>query len=255
MYDFLSNLLSDHKGDVIFKVFGLWHILMMFIIFIGIFINLKMLKNKSKELRRKVIVKVINIVFIIYMLDFFLMPLAYGEIDIEKLPFHICTVTCVLAFLSRHNKFFYRYRLHFAVLGLISNLIYLIYPAGVGWYQIAPFTYRVIQTLLFHGLMTLYGVLTLFYDEIDIRWKEIKTSFGIILLITIWALLGNLVYNTPSRIYNWFFVVQDPFLMLPKDVARIIMPFIMVLIMFTLNILVYVIYFNVKKVYLSKLIK
>lgn len=204
MFELLSNLLKDHKGEVILNCFGIWHILFMILIFGGIITTVLVLKNKNQSTKDKVINLVINLVFGLYILDFFLMPLAYGSIDIEKLPFHICTVSCVLCFLSRHNKFFEKYKLQFALLGLIGNIIYVIYPAGVGWYQVAPYSYRVIQTLLFHGLMTLYGVLTLAYDDKKLEWKSCWKELVVIILMTLWALLGNVVYNNDARTYNWF---------------------------------------------------
>ena len=247
MFELLSNLLKDHKGEVIFNCFGIWHILFMILIFGGIITTVLVLKNKNQSVKDKAINLVINLVFGLYILDFFLMPLAYGSIDIEKLPFHICTVSCVLCFLSRHNKFLEEYKLKFALLGLIGNIIYIIYPAGVGWYQIAPYSYRVIQTLLYHGLMTLYGILTLVYDDEKLEWKNCWKELIVIILITLWALLGNAVYNSDARVYNWFFVVQDPFNILPENIAPIIMPFVMVFTIFFADILVYLSYFGIKK--------
>ena len=248
MFELLSNLLKDHKGKVIFNCFGIWHILFMIIIFGSIITITLLLKNKDKSTRKKTINTTINIVFGLYILDFFLMPLAYGSIDIEKLPFHICTVSCVLCFLSRHNKFLEKYKLQFALLGLIGNIIYVIYPAGVGWYQIAPYSYRVIQTLLYHGLMTLYGVLTLAYDDEKLEWKNCWKELMVIITMTLWALLGNAVYNSDARVYNWFFVVQDPFYILPKNIAPIIMPFVMIFTIFFADILVYLSYFGINKI-------
>lgn len=248
MFELLSNMLKDHKGEVIFNCFGIWHILYMLLIFGGIITTILVLKNKNQSAKDKTINIVINLVFGLYILDFFLMPLAYGSIDIEKLPFHICTASCVLCFLSRHNKFLNKFKLQFAILGLIGNLIYVIYPAGVGWYQVAPYSYRVIQTLLFHGLMTLYGVLTLAYDDVKLEWKKSYKELIVIVLITLWALLGNVIYNSDARVYNWFFVVQDPFYILPKDIAPFIMPFVMIIVIFFANTLVYISYFGIKKV-------
>ena len=248
MFELLSNLLKDHKGEVIFNCFGIWHILFMIVIFGGIITTVLILKNKNQSIKDKVINLVINLVFGLYVLDFFLMPLAYGSIDIEKLPFHICTVSCVLCFLSRHNKFFEKYKLQFALLGLIGNIIYVIYPAGVGWYQVAPYSYRVIQTLLFHGLMTLYGVLTLAYDDKKLKWKSCWKELVVIILMTLWALLGNAVYNNDTRTYNWFFVVQDPFYILPKNIASIVMPFVMICTILLGNVLVHLCYFSIKRI-------
>ena len=55
MYDILRKILQDHKGDVIFKCFGIWHILIMVIIFGGIVLSILLLKNKSKETKQKAI--------------------------------------------------------------------------------------------------------------------------------------------------------------------------------------------------------
>lgn len=248
MFELLSNLLKDHKGEVIFNCFGVWHILFMILIFGGIITTVLVLKNKNQSIKDKTINLVNKLVFGLYILDFFLMPLAYGSIDIEKLPFHICTISCVLCFLSRHNKFLEKYKLQFALLGLIGNIIYVIYPAGVGWYQVAPYSYRVIQTLLFHGLMTLYGILTLAYDDKKLEWKNCWKELVVIILMTLWALLGNAVYNTDTRTYNWFFVVQDPFNILPNNIASIIMPFVMICTFFLGNVLVYLCYFSIKRI-------
>ena len=131
---------------------------------------------------------------------------------------------------------------------MIGNIIYVIYPAGVGWYQVAPYSYRVIQTLLFHGLMTLYGILTLAYDDKKLERKSCWKELVVIILMTLWALLGNAVYNNDTRTYNWFFVIQDPFYILPKNIASIVMPFVMICTIFLGNILVYLCYFSIKRI-------
>ena len=185
MYEIFSTLLKDHKSTITFNCFGIWHILYMLIIFCSIIAIVLILKNKNQTTKVKTINLVINITFGLYILDFFLMPLAYGSIDIEKLPFHICTLSCVLCFLSRHNNYLSKFKLTFALIGLIGNIIYVIYPAGVGWYQVAPYSYRVIQTLLYHGLMTLYGILTITYDDEKIKWSNCYRELILIVLITI----------------------------------------------------------------------
>lgn len=242
MFDILSNILSDKKGDIIFSCFGLWHFLFLFVIFSVIIIFMIYLKNKDQDIKNKAINTTINIAFGLYIMDFFLMPFAYGGIDLEKLPFHICTLTCVLCFISRHNQFLSKYKFQFAILGLISNLIYVIYPAGVGWYQISPLSYRVIQTLLFHGVMTTYGLFVLIFEIDKFDKKDLVKTIMIIICITLWAILGNNLYNNEERIYNWFFVIRDPFYILPKEIALYIMPFVMIIIMSFLVGVVYLLF-------------
>ena len=248
MYDILESLLKDYKGDIIFKCFSIWHFLFMFIIFGGIITAVILLKNRSYKTKEKVLNIVITSVFALYILDFFLMPFAYGSIDIEKLPFHICTLSCVLCFLSRYNKFLNKFRVHFALLGLIGNITYVLYPAGVEWCQIAPYSYRVIQTIFFHGLMTMYGILTIIYDKEKLKWKTAYIDLIMLSIFVVWALIGNYAYTNENSFRNWLFVVQDPFNALPKDIAPIVMPFLTLILLFFADIVIRFIYFLIKKI-------
>lgn len=245
MYAELSNLLSDKKGGAVFTCFGAWHLFYILALAMLIFGVIFYLKNKSETTRQKVTCLFINCAFTLYIADFFFMPFAYGKIDIEKLPFHICTAMCVMCFLSRHNAFLEKYKLQFAVLGFISNLVYFIYPAGVMWYQIHPLSYRVIQTLLFHGLMTAYGLLVLIYDDTKFEWKSCYKDLIVIVLMTLWALLGNALYTGTAHgqtlYFNWFFVLRDPFYLFPEQLARFLMPPLNIALFFAVDMLVYAI--------------
>nr|MBQ8251772.1 YwaF family protein [Lachnospiraceae bacterium] len=245
MYAMLSNLLEDKKGELTFTCFGAWHLCYILALAILLFGVIFYLKSKNESTRQKAIRLSIHCAFAVYIADFFLMPFAYGEIDVEKLPFHICTAMCVMCFLSRHNSFFEKFRLQFAVLGLISNLVYFIYPAGVMWYQIHPLSYRVIQTLLFHGLMTVYGLLVVIYDDVDFEWKSCYKDVIVLVLMTLWALLGNALYTGTAHgqtyYFNWFFVLRDPFYMFPEHIARFIMPPLNIAVFFAADLLVYAI--------------
>ena len=142
--------------------------------------------------------------------------------------------------LSRHNAFLGRFKLQFAMLGLVSNLVYLIYPAGLMWYQVHPLSYRVIQTLLFHGVMTGYGLMVLLFDENKRKWKK---DLAVIGAMTLWALLGNTLYNGQAwgktQFFNWFFVVRDPFYILPDHIAPFIMPVLNIVLFMAVETVVY----------------
>ena len=245
MYTFLSNLLSDKKGGEIFTLFGAWHFFYIALTIFAVTLVLILLKNKNIKLREKTTKAFISIAFGLYVLDFFLMPLAYKEIDIEKLPFHVCTAMCVLCFLSYHNRFLEKFRLSFVLLGFISNLVYLIYPAGVMWHAVHPLSYRVIQTLIFHSVMTAYGLLTLTYEYDKMNVKKCYRDLGVIAFMTVWALIGNYTYNGSSEGYshffNWFFVVRDPFYAIPESIAPFVMPLLNITVFFTVEITVHII--------------
>ena len=243
MYSFISGLLSDKKGGAVFTCFGIYHLCYVVLIAVIITLALLYLKNKEKEKWQKLANIFLYISFGIYMAGFFLMPFAYGEIDIEKLPFHICTAICVLCFLSNHNAFLKKFRWNFALLGFISNLGYLLYPAGVMWYQVHPLSYRVIETLLFHGFMVVYGLLTLISEkELASKWKTRYYDLVIISILVVWAIIGNVCYNANvgnySHFFNWFFVVRDPFYILPEKIAPFVMPFVNIFLFFLVENLV-----------------
>ena len=245
MYTFLSNLLSDKKGGEIFTLFGAWHFFYIVLTVFTIVLVLILLKKKSKSFKSETTKIFIYIAFGLYVLDFFLMPLAYGEIDIEKLPYHACTAMCVLCFLSYHNRFLEKYRLSFVLLGFISNFVYLIYPAGVMWHAVHPISYRVIQTLFFHSIMTIYGLLTLIYEHDKFNIKKCYKDLGVIVFMTAWALVGNYAYNGTSNEYshffNWFFVVRDPFYAIPESIAPFVMPFLNIIIFFAVEIIIHIV--------------
>ncbi len=248
MYGLLSTLLSDKKGDVIFECFGVFHIIYMVLILGAIAAAVIVLRKKDEKTRQRAVSLTASVAFFMYIADFFSMPFAYGEIDLEKLPFHACTAMCVMCFLCRRNSLLGKFKAQFVLLGLISNLVYVIYPAGVGWYAIHPLSYRVVQTLLFHGIMTAQGILALALGDVKLEWKTAHKHLALTVCMTAWALLGNVLYNgAQDRNFNWFFVTQDPFYILPKSVAPYVMPFIVIAAFFAVQMLAHAIYFGIMR--------
>lgn len=296
MINILRNLLNDHttEGIMRFRIFHGWHFLYLFVI-LGLIIAFSfILKNKSEKAKKLAIAITINSAFGLYMADFFLMPFAYGYIGIDKLPFHICTVSCLLCFACRHNKFLGKFKTQFIMLGLIGNFIYLHYPAVLDWYNVHAFAYRAVQTLLFHGFMAAHGIFSLVFGDIKLEWKYCYKEAIAISLLVVWSLFGNIMYSdvnagyvsnflhpnnlindsfretinavienpsllTPEVIesinesivetkyfFNWFFVIQDPFGLLPVSISPFISPFITLFTIFLANMLIYCIYFGIK---------
>ena len=256
MYSFLHELLSDKKGGEIFTLFGGWHFFYIALTLTTIVFVFIILKNSEEHTKRNTPKLFIHIAFALYIADFFLMPLAYGEIDIEKLPFHACTAMCVLCFLSYYNRFLEKYRTSFVLLGFISNLIYLIYPAGVMWHAVHPLSYRVIQTLIFHSVMTTFGALVLIFEYKRFEIKKWYRDLAVIIGMTLWALIGNYAYNGESEGYshffNWFFVVRDPFYAIPELVAPFIMPFLNIAVFFAAEIVVHIFLWGIQHIKHSK---
>ena len=106
MREFIVNLVSTYESDLEISLFSIWHILFVVVIMAVAFSLAFYLKNKADNLK----VKVLNIVAIVavglYVLDFFIMPLYRDTMDTDKLPFHFCTLTSILACFVQFNKKF-----------------------------------------------------------------------------------------------------------------------------------------------------
>ena len=243
MYALLHYILSDRKGGTIFTCFGPWHLGYMALVFGLIALICWHLKDGPQTARTRAAVSLIHVAFGLYIADFFLMPFAYEQIDMEKLPFHVCTAMCVMCFLSRHVSSLKPYVLPLARLGFVSNLVYLIYPAGVMWHGVHPLCYRVIQTLLFHGMMTAYGFVTLLYEGEPLSRQSFRRDLFTIAAMTAWAVLGNILYTgaagTYDHAFNWFFVTADPFGLLDRRLAPFLMPCIDIAAFLGVELLVY----------------
>ena len=243
MYSFLHKLLADRKGGEIFRLFGAWHIFYVLLTAAAVAAVLIAWRRRNGERRERITRSFVDLAFGLYVLDWFLMPLAYGSIDIEKLPFHACTAMCAVCFLSYRVKPLSKYRSSFALLGLISNLVYLVYPAGVMWHAVHPLSYRVVQTLLFHSAMSVYGILYLVSEHRKTEVRRCYRDLAVVVGMTAWALVGNYAFNGESEGYshffNWFFVVRDPFYLLPENVAPFVMPFLNILLFFGVELLIH----------------
>ncbi|MBR2831504.1 MAG: YwaF family protein [Oscillospiraceae bacterium] len=241
MYALIHGLLADRGSAAPFTCFGPWHIRTIIGAAVIAALVLLLTKNGSRA-REKAASVFTHIAFGLYIADFFLMPFAYEQIDMEKLPFHVCTAMCVMCFLSRHVRFLEKYRANFALLGFVSNLVYLIYPAGVMWYRVDPLCYRVVQTLTFHAMMTVGCLLTLVADGEGLSAKSCRRDLAVLAGMTLWAVLGNALYNGAAGSYdhrfNWFFVTGDPFGILDRSIAPYVMPFLNIAIFFAAELLV-----------------
>ena len=200
MYSVLHELLMDKRGEVVFTCFSPYHLF-----WIAATLIVAGLLRKRKDVAEQIL----NLAVGLYALDFFLMPLAYGQIDIEKLPFHACTAMCVMCFLSRRSRLLGRFRGSFALLGFVSNLVYLIYPAGVMWHGVHPLCYRVIQTLGFHGLMTAACLLELHFGGTGKRWQHLAVTAA----MTAWAVktLATGVISIPGALITIIVTIVSSF--------------------------------------------
>ena len=122
--------------------------------------------------------------------------------NMDKLPFHVCTVLCPLILVAQFNRNGHKIAEPVAVLATLAPMMYLCYPASVGTGE--PWCYQAVQTMYYHGVLMAWGILSIALGAVQIHihrsWKSAVLLGG----ITLWAKLGNVLLE-----HNWFFLEAD----------------------------------------------
>lgn len=250
LYPVLNQFLADKEGGEIFTCFSLWHWAYIIFAMACIVAVILTLRGKKQEIKDLVLSVLCAVPFALYMADFFLMPLAYGAIDVDKLPFHACTSMSILIFASTHMKSLQKFRVHFALLGFISNLIYVVYPSGVMAYEISPLSYRVVQTMLFHSCMMVACLSVMIFDRHPLNVRFCYRDLCVLCIMTVWATIGNTSYSGElgdyNHNFNWFFVRRDPLGVLPEAIAPYLAPIINIAAFFAMEMIIYLIFWAIR---------
>jgi len=242
MQEFVKKLFSQNNSELSIGLFDIWHFLYLFIILGGAILLSFIYKNKSEEAKSRVIRIFAYLTIGLYIADFFIMPLSdsYSGISVYKLPFNICTIMAVLVPLVEFNPKFAGIKKAVAVLSVTSSLMWMCYPGSALGGQ-PPFCYIIFQTFMYHGFLYTWGFLNMSLGKVRLEWKKLWQEFVGILMILVWADLGNTVYG---REQNWFFIESSIFPFLPDK----IMPLAVVFSVFGSCLVVYSIYFAVRAV-------
>ncbi len=200
---------SHFNTNIQIEPFNLSHIVYLIIIFGLIIGGYFLLRKDTKEQQIRTLRIIAYLIVISYISDFFVHEFVYGTpeapggLNMDKLPFHICTVLCPLVCFAQFRK---NSKLlePVVILATLAPLMYLCYPASVGDGE--PWCYQTIQTMFYHGMLLAWGVLNLAFG---ITKPHIRTCYktGIALAcITLWAKLGSVLLE-----HNWFFLNEDAF--------------------------------------------
>ena len=218
MREFLLKMFQAEGGPEI-TLFSIWHI-MYIVLIVGLTIGLAfILKNKSQK-AKDLTLKILAVATIaVYIADFFIMPLARssGDIDIDKLPFHICTFIGVMIPFATFNsklKESSSFKEVVSCLAIVASLMYITYP-GSALGDIGTFSYKVVQTFVFHGLVFSWGLISLTTGFSKLSFKNIWKQLIGIGVIMVWATFGNYAYAD----YNWFFLKSSAFAFVPDSLA------------------------------------
>ena len=84
--------------------FSVAHIVYMVLIFGGVVTGYLALRNKDAAKKEKALRFLAYALAVSYFSDFFVHDFVYGGLNMDKLPFHICTVLCPLILIAQFNR-------------------------------------------------------------------------------------------------------------------------------------------------------
>lgn len=196
--------MSHFNTGIKVTAFSIPHIVYLVLIIGGVVLGWLALRGKSDEVKERAVRFLAYAVVISYLSDFFVHEFVYGEMNMDKLPFHICTVLCPLAAIAQFNRNGHKILEPVAILSILAPLMYLSYPASIGDGE--PWCYQAVQTMFYHGTLMAWGVLTLALGRVKPVLRNCWKCAVLLVAITLWAKLGNVLLE-----HNWFFLNEDAF--------------------------------------------
>ncbi len=246
MYNFLIHLFESKEKPFEISFLSFFHILFLAII-VGLTILLAFYLNRHADKKKPTLRLLSYALVILYVSDFFVQPFVSSDftMNIDKLPFHICTVLCPIVAFTEFNRKFEKFKEPVAFLAIVAPLMYIVYPGNaIG--DISPFCYKIIQTFVYHGVLFSWGLNTLASGQFVPNIRNCYKSLIGICLIAAWATLGNLSYNTSylgkdpdASHYDWFFLTGTTFPFVPPY----LMPIAVIAAVFGMVMIIYGLYY------------
>jgi len=229
----MLRMFSNTYSGVAFTWMSWWHLAYLVGVFGTTALTVRHLAKKHHAKTPKLIRALACLIPTVYVADFFLMPFASDNAGIQviKLPFHICTLLAVLIPFAQFNTHLSMWRESIAVLSVTCSFLFLMYPGtALGNYD--PWCYLVLQTFSYHGLMFLWGVLTIVSKSVTLSYACLKRVAIVIVGVIMWASFGNAAYTHGGMVYDWFMLTGRslPFRFPPA--IQSVLPYMLPLVVF-----------------------
>ncbi len=226
MRAFFLRLLDAPSGEAEITVFSRYHAAYLLVIAAMIIVGVRWMRRGSPHRRQCAVRAAAWAVPLIYAADFFLMPLSSAQyaIDVGKLPFHICTLMGLLIPFAQFHHHGARFADAVAALSLVSAACFLIFPGSAVGNGRHPLSYAVVQTFAYHGAMLLWSVWTLSTRAVTLRLRGVWKPALLLMGITLWAGLANVVYSHEAAQFDWLFVTGRSVPFLPSWSLLLIVP-------------------------------
>jgi len=164
----------------------IWHIMWIFIYFLGAYVLCMWLKTKTPQVQRSVIYGLILINFVIH----FVGP-AWTRDTLSEWVLHVSmlNICAVLVFVSpflywQQDRFLKPGWVYMSIIGALGLLIFPEYAIGQD-----PLSFHMIRLFGQHALLFFVPILMIRLDHVKLRWRDTWTSsvFLVMILITVIA--------------------------------------------------------------------
>lgn len=214
---FSSQGMDDSPTLYLFK----WqHFLYIIIGVIFFFVMIKLMKDKPKNVRNRFVTILLILMLvlkyggeIIFVSEYYLYPdpvspHTHPLLDFQTLiSFQLCGVNNVLLPLviwfniKPMKDFVY-------TTSIIGGLAVLLYPVGVLYGEPFVITFVMLRTLIVHLLLIFIPAFLIVTNEFTLEIKNWKNTLYGSILMTLWALFGNLFIDTTA---NNMYLMSNPF--------------------------------------------
>ena len=166
--------------------------------------------KKDQKIKDRVLNVTAVLVISIYVFDIFVQPFWNdGEISINKLPFHICTLVGVLIPFVNFSKKFHFMQKTIVVWATLAPLMFILFPMNYINRAVEPYSYPIIQTFAFHGLEFFWGVFMLTSKKVELNFASIWQPIVGLFPMALWATIGQELYSPDRTGENFLFLRTD----------------------------------------------
>lgn len=192
------------------SIFGWQHWLFIIFIIAAVVILSIVFANKSEKTKSHVLNITAILIISLYVFDFFVQPFWHdGQMAINKLPFHICTLLGVLIpFVNFSNAFKFA-KQAVVVWAILAPLMFVLLPLNYINREFEPYSYPIIQTFTFHGLEIFWGVFMLVSKRAVLKWRYVWQPIVGLFPVALWATIGQELYYPNTVGENFLFLRTD----------------------------------------------
>ncbi|MBR3890589.1 MAG: YwaF family protein [Bacilli bacterium] len=209
MNEIFSKIFRYIPKETSFKLFGLTYFIILIGIILAVFLLSYFLKNKSDNVKQKILnISAITLISL-YIFDFFVQPFWAGSMIVHKLPFHICTAVGVLIPFVTFNKKFDFAKTAVTVWAVICPLIWIVLPMNVVNGNVRLYSYPIVQSYAYHVIELFWGVFMLVSGTTKLDWKNIWQPIIGLFPMALWATIGQELYFPDSIGENYMFLRTD----------------------------------------------